>query len=140
LLKAAKPGSWAVVDWVLYLDAPAPGGKVVVETAIIGKNGASGDRLSLQVGPSAQGIGTALLNEYGEVVGIVGGSLMPGVGSVEAFRYGFPTNILGVRMIYRGAIVTPIDLLTLPSGDFPGTTLAELAQNGQFLPPPAKIF
>lgn len=135
-LKLAKPGSWSVGDRALYLDSEG-GSKVIVETGIVGKNSFlnSGDRLNLQIGPSSQGNGTALLNEYGEVIGIVGGSLVPGVPSIEGSRYGFPTNILGARAIYRGAMATPIEQVVLPASDARTSTLAELAQTGQFLPP-----
>ena len=137
VLPAAKPDSWAVGDRCAFLDMAGPGNRIIAEAAIIGKNSfpGAGDRINLDRASSTEGIGSALLNEYGELVGVVGGNLIPGIGSVEGQRLGYPTNILGAPAIYHGAMATPAGLITIPPADAPATSLADLARTGQFLPP-----
>lgn len=137
ILPAAKPDSWTVGDRCAFLDMAGPGDRIIVDTTIVGKNSfpGAGDRINLDRAPSNPGIGAALLNEYGEAVGVVGGSLIPGIASLEGQRYGYPANILGAASIYHGAMATPIGLIAIPSAGAPNTPLAAMASTGQFLPP-----
>lgn len=70
----AKTDSWGVGDRCFYLDAAGPGNRVIVATSIVGKNTFphAGDRISLGTSPANAGIGTALLDEYGDVIGVTG--------------------------------------------------------------------
>jgi len=135
-LPLAKPGSWAVGDHCYFLDVLGPGNRVIVSSVIDGKNNfaGAGDRLNLANVPGTAGIGTALLNDYGEAIGVVGGSLIPGMASVEGLRHAYPLNLLAAKGMYRGAMTTPLSLVPIPPPDTPPTTLEEMSRTGQFLP------
>jgi len=130
-LMRAPAGSWAVGDRTYFLDVPAEGNRVLVETSLTGKQsqGAAGDRLSIAEGVSRRALGSPLLNEYGEVIGLVGGNLLPGAAFLEDFAFGAPSGALGTT---RGTHAVPIDLIDQPSGA--ATTIAGLAGAGQFMP------
>ncbi len=125
-LSFAKPGSWAVGDRCFSLDSPAEGNRTIVECGVIGQNDfpQAGARFNLSFSPSQQAIGGPVLNEYGELIGVVGGSLLPGASAYEETHFGYPPNVLAV----------PISLVSLPPDDRRPTSLDELARNGQFIP------
>jgi trypsin-like peptidase len=136
-LVSAKLDSWAVGDRCYYLDTAAAGSRIIVDTDIVGKNDLAGwgDRLYLAHGPSQQGAGAALVNEYGEIIGVLGGSIFPGIASAGGSRFGYARNLALAGSAYRGAMVTPISMVRFPPPDAHNTSLDELAGNGQFLPP-----
>ncbi|MGH9775019.1 MAG: hypothetical protein ACRD50_08745 [Candidatus Acidiferrales bacterium] len=136
-LQPAQPNSWSVGDRCYLLDANGPGNRIIQEDDIVGQNtfSGAGSRLNLEHAPSREGMGSALLNEYGEFLGVVGGSLVPGINSLEGLRYGYPNNLLAVKGIYQGSMATPLDQIAIPAPDAPATTLEELARTGAFLPP-----
>ncbi|MBI3670091.1 MAG: trypsin-like peptidase domain-containing protein [Acidobacteria bacterium] len=136
-LTRAQANSWSVGDHCYALDSPAEGNRVIVDVGITGQNSSpeAGERLNLSIYPSQRAIGGPLLNEFGEVIGVVGGSLLPGASSLAGTRFGYPTNILGVAGIFRGILAVPITLIPAPTAGAVSTTLAELAQRGQFVAP-----
>ena len=133
----AKADSWAVGDRCFYLDAAGPGNRIIVTTSIIGKNTFphSGDRISLGTSPTNTGIGTALLDEYGDAIGVTGGGLVPGVSTLEGVRSGVPANLLLAGGLAVPAMATPMSQISVPASDSKTSTLAELMQTGQFVPP-----
>jgi hypothetical protein len=135
-LPIAKPNSDSVGDRCLFLDAAGPGNRVIVETILVGKNNNPGwgDRINFANAASEQGMGSALLNEYGEVFGIVGGSLFPGASSLEGLRVRYATNWFGAGAANRGAMATPLSLVSLDPDKFHLTTLEQMARTGQFVP------
>jgi hypothetical protein len=133
----AKTDSWGVGDRCFYLDAAGPGNRVIVATSIVGKNTFphAGDRISLGTSPANAGIGTALLDEYGDVIGVTGGVLVPGVSSLESVRAGVPASLLLAGGLAVPAMATPMSQISLPTPDAKTTTLEELMQTGQFVAP-----
>jgi hypothetical protein len=133
----ANVDSWGVGDRCFYLDAAGPGNRVIVATSVVGKNTfpRSGDRISVGTSPANTGIGTALLDEYGEVIGVTGGGLVPGVSTLESVRAGVPANLLLAGGIAVPAMATPMSQISVPGSDAKTSTLEELLQTGQFVPP-----
>ena len=133
----AKADSWGVGDRCFYLDAAGPGNRVIVATSIVGKNTfpRSGDRISLGTSPANTGIGTALLDEYGEVIGVTGGGLVPGVSTLESVRSGVPASLLLAGGLAVPAMATPMSQISVPAPGAKTATLAELIQTGQFVTP-----
>jgi len=133
----AKADSWSIGDRCFYLDAAGPGNRIIVTTSIVGKNTfpRSGDRISLGTSPANTGIGTALLDEYGDVIGVTGGSLVPGVSTLQGVRSGVPANLLLAGGLAVPAMATPMGQISVPASDAKASTLAELMQTGQFVPP-----
>jgi hypothetical protein len=133
----AKADSWSVGDRCFYLDAAGPGNRVIVATSIVGKNTFphAGDRISLGTSPANTGIGTALLDEYGDVIGVTGGLLVPGVSTLEGVRAGLPASLLLAGGLAVPAMATPMSQISVPAPGVNTTTLEELTQTGQFVAP-----
>jgi hypothetical protein len=79
---------------------------------------------------SRRAVGSPLLNEYGEVIGMVGGNLLPGAAFLEDLAFAARSNYLGVTS--RGTLAVPINLITESGAT--ATTISGLANSGQFMP------
>ncbi|HXG68733.1 MAG TPA: serine protease, partial [Blastocatellia bacterium] len=88
-LGRAAPGSWAVGDRCYSLDVPTEGNRVILEGSLIGKHNptGAGERLNVSFSPGRWALGSPLLNEYGEVIGLIGGSLIPGAAFAEEIGF-----------------------------------------------------
>jgi len=130
LARAADP--WAVGDRVYLLDVPAENSRVLIETSLIGKQNldSAGDRINIADTVNRRAVGSPLLNEYGEVIGLIGGSLLPGSAFIEDLAFGARTNSLGVAS--RGTLAVPMQLVSDASDT--ATTIDGLAKSGQFIP------
>jgi hypothetical protein len=136
-LTFAKPNSAVVGDRCYVLDSDSTGNRVIGSTSIVGASNipGAGQRLTLSSAFSRDGIGAALLNEYGEVIAVVGGNLVPGIISTEALHSSFSSGFLGTGDSRRGGLATPVTEISIPARGAKGATLGELAASGQFLPP-----
>lgn len=130
-LERAAVDSWAIGDRCYFLDVPAEGSRVVVETSLIGKQSlsAAGDRLNIADTMNRRAVGSPVLNEYGEVIGLIGGNLVPGAAFLEDAGFGARSNSLGIT---RGTLAVPVNLVDGSTG--PSTTIDGLASSGQFMP------
>ncbi len=126
-LTAAVAKSWAVGDRCFSLNVPAPGSRVIVDDNVIGTNAFPqvGERLNLAAPTAADADGAPVVNEYGELIGVLGGLLYPGAGGgIEGY----------IVAAHQGGLATPINLVQRPSPDSPVKSLAELDASGQFVP------
>jgi S1-C subfamily serine protease len=121
-----------VGERVYFLDVPAEGNRVLVETSLIGKQdlGPAGDRINIADTTNRRAVGSPLLNEYGEVIGLVGGTLVPGAAFLEDLAFGARSNSLG--MTSRGTLAVPITLIN--DSTTASTTIDGLLRDGQFMP------
>jgi hypothetical protein len=128
-LKLAVPKSWAVGDRCFTFNVPAEGNRVLVDENVIGTNAFPelGERLNLSFPAPSAAAGAPVVNEYGEVIGILGGSLYPGAHAEDEGAY-------TVRAVREGGMATPVSVVTVPSAVAPTTTLAKLDAAGQFVP------
>jgi hypothetical protein len=137
-LEYAKSASWEVGDRCFFLDVASEGNRVIVDENITGKNDfpRAGPRLNVSFPSARQAIGSPLLNEYGDVIGMVGGALIPGATSLDALELSF-TGIpsAGATIVVRGGLAVPIEVILqkLKAGET--HTLAELWTLGQFITP-----
>jgi hypothetical protein len=131
-LERAAADSWAVGDRCFFLDAPAEGNRVLVEASLIGKQnlGTAGDRLNISETPNRRAAGSPVLNEYGEVIGMVGAGLLPGAAFLEDMAFGARSNALSGPT--RGALAVPMSLVNESSAT--PTTINGLADAGEFIP------
>jgi len=129
LLRAATP--IGVTERCFFLDAAAENNRVLTETFLIGTQelGAAGQRLNIADPFDRRAVGSPLLNDYGEVIGIVGGSLLAGAFPGDTV-YASRNATLGA--VTRGGLAIPISLVTESTG--PSTTVGQLAATGQFMP------
>ena len=140
-LVAAKPNSWEVGDRCFSLDSPQQGGRTIVDGDITGSHRFNevGDRLNLNLTLSRTASGSPLLNEYGEVIGVVvSSSLVPGLSSLALLREGdfprYPGNLLGggITFVLGPPLAVPISAIQTPKPETPATALADLAKSGLF--------
>jgi len=135
-LARAKEGSWSVGDRCFWLDATPEGNRVIVDGNITGTHdfGRFGARLNLSQIPAPAAVGAPLLNEYGEVIGVLGGSVWPGAPSrTQKLPYSPGTSIIS-----SASMATPVSLLPVRVPETPARGLAELSAMGEFVPRLAK--
>lgn len=106
-LTLAPSKALAVGDRATFLDASEDGGRTLQDVAVVGRRDVpgAGARLNLSSGASPLAIGSPLLNDFGEVVGVMGGTLYPGAG--------VPSAAVRVASVVsaRSAMAIPADML-----------------------------
>jgi hypothetical protein len=116
------------------LAASAGGARVIVRCDIVGKSNfpRNGDRINLNC-THPDVIGSPLLDEYGDLIGVVGGSMLPGWASTK--------NLAGVywsgSQLFNanpGLVAVPINSSLAPSAGQAPTNLQQLASDGTFTP------
>lgn len=134
LLPPASADSGKIGDRVFGLDSPAEGNLVIGEGNIVGRHSfpSLGERLNVSLSVSYAASGGAVLNEYGEVLGVAqaGGLILPGSWSVIS-RLGFP--LMG-SPYNAGTVALPLSALPNPLPTT-ATSFSELAQRGVVMPP-----
>lgn len=127
VLPIAAAKNWSVGDRAHTLEVGADGHRVLADAAIVGiqTHGQAGERIHITFSPPERSIGAPLLNEYGEVIGVAGGALLPGTGTLGRVSYA-PIGF-GIQ---TGRAVPITDLKTDASAP---ATLHELSTRGEFL-------
>lgn len=124
----SSPAPPQVGDRCFFLDAQADGGRVIVDTSIVGRS-PLGD-LSLGDGAGEESYGGPVFNEFGEIVAQLAGSGIPGASAFDLSGLG------DRRMLMRGGRARP--LVAAPSEGAASRTLADLDQAGLFVRPLAR--
>jgi hypothetical protein len=134
VLRAADSKSWSIGDHCYWLDTKTDGGRVISDGQIVGKESREGwgQRISISNTFNTAATGGPLLNEHGEVLGMLGGalpeSLVPQVlRDASAYAAGGTTYTITAPAIPISLVVPPPNLTT--------ATLQALWTNGQFTPP-----
>jgi len=136
-LDRAQADSWNVGDSASFLDAAPAGNRILANTSIDGKSDFpnAGSRVNFATTPTEGAIGAALLDDYGDVIGIVGGSLTPGESALNQLALGTSATRGGSLILMRAAMATPISLVTPRIASTLPISLQSLADRGEFLPP-----
>jgi S1-C subfamily serine protease len=120
--------SWQVGDNATFLEVTPEGYRVASGVKIVGKDShlLQGDRIILSSSVSERARGGALLNDYGEVIGIV-----------DSFIYTWVVSSSAVMRLVTGSgdsgIAIPLDLVGIKQTTL--STLEKLTLNGDLLPP-----
>jgi hypothetical protein len=107
---------------------------VIVRCDIVGKNRypQAGERINLNCShPDI--VGSPLLNEYGDLIGVVGGSLIPGWASTK-MAPGVFYNAAQMANPTPGLLAVPVDSSLNRASTHPPTQLEQLAADGTFTP------
>lgn len=109
-LERAASNSWNVGDEESFLTASPAGNRVMNDVSINGKGEfpGAGIRINMSSAAPNDAIGSALLNQYGEVVGIVAGSLVPGASGLELLQLRTRIPSDGGTII-QGGLAVPIE-------------------------------
>ncbi|MGA8221335.1 MAG: serine protease [Candidatus Acidiferrales bacterium] len=135
-LKTVPDKSGDVGDRCYSLGISQAGTRIISQTTIVGDSNQApaGRRLSLTVAFDPVAAGGPVLNEFGEVIGLLGGSLLPGMGTVASSSTGGFPPLAGSALPESAAFAVPISLVKIPPSGAAPTTLTELAATGQFIP------
>ena len=136
-LRRARPNSWHVGDRCFFLNVAQDGTRTIADVDITGthKYPNAGERLQLSNVANLNASGSPLLNEYGDVIGLIGAGTVPGSGSLLTSRFGTYASSLRTRMM--GMLALPINQIAEDAGTSE-VQFSELAANGQFVPPLGK--
>jgi S1-C subfamily serine protease len=132
-LPVAGSQSWSIGDHCYWLDTKADGGRVIADGQIVGKESREGrgERISLSNAFNTAATGGPLLNERGEVLALLGGtlpeSLVPRVLTDAQMDSGG-----GASYAITGSAI-PLSMV-VASSNVSATTLQSLWANGQFTP------
>lgn len=137
-LKLAPPGSWAVGDDYFSLQMSRAGDRTLVAGTLSGTDDFphAGRRLHLSYSASQEASGAPILNDYGEVYGIMTfGSLAPGLWSLSALKTGMPMNFsqAGSLFTLQNVLAVPITEVQIPAPGSAGRRLSELQSTRQFI-------
>jgi hypothetical protein len=134
-LKLAQSKSWNVGDRYYSLGTAAAGGWTIVDGHIVGDttHSGEGELLTLSNPFAATSIGGPVLNEFGDVVGILAEPLWPGwKGASETS--GLPPMAGSSAPAPGAALAVPMDSIKIPDGGATPTTTTDLAAKGVFIP------
>lgn len=135
-LKLAEAKSWKIGDQCYWLDVRSDGSRVLSDGTIVGfKSPANwGDRIDFSGSYEAAGLGGALLNDRGEVIGVLGGALPESFVVTHALQLGADANLL---VYTEGGIAVASNLVptSLPSSRI---SLQDLWNKGAMTPPLVK--
>lgn len=128
------PGPEAPVGSRVFALALSPtGSRVIVRCDIVGRNTfpQNGERINLNC-THPDVIGSPLLNEYGDLIGVVGGNLIPGLPSAKSV----PGLYAGAAVIANstpGILAVPVNSSSKPASTT-ATNFQQLAGDGTFTP------
>jgi hypothetical protein len=129
----AENNTWDIGDTVSYLDFSPTGTQVISESSIVGKNApaTSGERLSLSNTANEKAVGGPILNQYGEVIAIMGN---PNTGIYRANPIVFAAAG-GIRnqVAARSSLAIPASLLAPKQSN--ATDMKTLNRHKQAFPP-----
>jgi hypothetical protein len=139
-LKRGPSEPVSVGDRCVFLEW-IPAGAKITDGSITGKNSfqRAGERLLVASGATPESTGGALLNEFGEYVGLIGEDAAPGSSGLRILSL---LNAVGGKVDTTGleltALAVPLSLLPTDAGDKQPMTLSEIEAKGEFLPPVIK--
>jgi hypothetical protein len=136
-LERAKDGSWRVGDVCYLLGAPNESSRTIQNVGITGmqESAEAGGRLSTSWTGEPLSIGSPLLDNYGRVIGVLGGTLLPGIETLS--RPDGREYILAGVAIENGAtpLVVPISAIPEQLNSNQPVTLSALDAEGLFIRP-----
>lgn len=135
-LRRRNTGAVSVGDHCVFLEW-GPLGSKLTDGSITGTNSfpRAGSRLLVASGVSSQSVGGALLDELGNYVGIIGGTIIPSANPIRILGLlNDPSASASTLDWDSTGLAAPLSLLPeVPSNTTP-TSLAELADRGEFAP------
>ncbi len=135
ILPVAEDRSWQVGDRIFFLTVKTEGSRTIVDANITGtsKTADGGERMDLSTPFAGDSIGSPVVNEYGDVIGMLGGLPFPGAWWRDPVRSYFALHASG-----SGATAVPTELVVAGSASQQPAALESMLTNGQFLPPIAE--
>lgn len=134
-LKSASEKFGDVGDHCYSMGISSVGMRVISQVTIIGDSNQppAGRRWSLSVPFDSVAAGGPVLNEFGEVIGLLGGNILPGMTSAAPSSTTRVLPISGSALPAPAAFAVPIGMVKLPESGTSTTTLANLTATSQFI-------
>ncbi|HEV2305343.1 MAG TPA: serine protease [Candidatus Acidoferrales bacterium] len=129
-LEPAPANSWKVGDDGYLLGSPSGNGRTIETVGITGiqQSPIAGERINTSWYGTARTIGSPFLDVYGRVIGVLGGSLIPGI---ETLRDSHDESLDAAFV----PLVTPVSLLPLDAAAHQALSLSDLAAKNEFVQP-----
>jgi hypothetical protein len=120
-------GKVAVGDRCFSMEGSGAGSRVVIDGAISGQvdGGPSGPRWIVRWGNGTGTPGAPVVTESGELIGVIGGTLVPGASGLD--------DLLRYRAELQGVPVIPASLIRIIP-EAPPVAVADLRSRGELLP------
>lgn len=141
ILNRAKPGSWAVGDRCYSLNVSTEDNRTIEYGDIIGmpKFPKPGELLNISFRLNDRALGSPLLDGYGDVIGVMGGGLIPGFWSILGRTSHSFSSSYRLGRVSRGQLAIPISQVNLRFADGHNKNLHELKLAGQFIEPLVEV-
>jgi hypothetical protein len=123
----ASEAGTQIGDRLFSIEASTGAARVLVDGALSGRAGspATGPRLLMTLGGGSAPPGEPVFNEFGELIGILGGSLVPGASDLS--------DLMHFRAELRGVPIVPVSLVRVAL-DASLVPLADIRARGDLLP------
>jgi len=110
------------------------GARTILQVTVVGDSNHSpvGRRMSLSTAFDPISAGGPVLDEYGDVVAMLGGNLVPGMGYSSHAGESYPP-LAGSNLSVSAAFAVPIAVVKIPTPGAPATSLSGLEGSGQFI-------
>ena len=135
-LKRGDNGAANVGDHCVFLEW-GPIGSKLTDGTVTGTNSfpRAGARLLVASGVSPQSIGGALVDEFGNYVGIIGGSIVPSANPIRILALLSESAVSSSALDWETTgLAVPQSLLPDLPSNAPPTSFAELTNHGEFAP------
>jgi hypothetical protein len=135
-LKLANDKSWNVGERC-YVIGNSNAGRTIQQGSIVGdtKDPRAGERLSLSNPFDSAAVGSPVFNEFGDVIALMSGSLLPGSGDVTSTHTGGMPPQAGSSVAAQPSLGVVIGLVKMPTADKSPVTFADLTAKGEFITP-----
>jgi len=136
-LTRSKAESWPVGTAASYLDLATGSGRILADASVVGITSypRAGERLNITSNPSDAAVGGPVFDGFGDVIGMVGGSLVPGTDLLISSLLAAGPNASGGSNVARYGMAIPITFLPANVTSEAPVTFDHLIQIGQMIPP-----
>jgi S1-C subfamily serine protease len=133
-LPVEQPQRWEVGDHASYVETHGDGSRILAEAIIVGVNvyGRAGRRINLRGLPRLSAAGAPLVSDYGEIIGVLGGTLSRGAGPTEGLAFAARQRLDDLTL--PDALAVPIALIPSQARLETPVLFADLDAQGEFVP------
>jgi len=133
-LPVEQPQRWEVGDHASYVETHGDGSRILAEATIVGVNvyGKAGRRINLRGLPRLSAAGAPLVSDYGEIIGVLGGTLSRGTGPMEGLAFAARQRLEDLTL--PDALAVPVALIPSRARLEAPVRFADLDAQGEFVP------
>jgi len=120
-----------------YLEASTGAGRIIGDADIVGDTNypRSGERFNIDSSPTDGAIGGPVFDGFGDVIGMIGGSLVPGTNLTESFLLVGGPGAATSTVVLRYGLAVPINLISASGTSGGATSFEQMSRTGQMISP-----